>query len=45
MAAILRASEQAGASWLVMEQDEPSMGLSRMESILVSREYLKSVGY
>ena len=45
MPAILAAAEKAGAGWVVVEQDEPSMGLSRMESIKASREYLKSVGY
>lgn len=45
MPAILAASEASGAKWVVVEQDEPSMGLSRMESIMVSREYLRTVGY
>lgn len=45
MAAIIAASEASGAKWLVVEQDEPSMGLSRMESIMVSREYLRTLGY
>lgn len=43
--AILSASVNAGASWVVVEQDEPSMGLSRMDSIRASREYLKSLGW
>ncbi len=45
MPAIIAASEASGAEWLVVEQDEPSMGLSRMESIMVSREYLRTIGY
>lgn len=43
--AILKASEAAGAKWLVVEQDNPSMGLTPMESIAKSREYLKTLGY
>lgn len=43
--AILSASETAGARWVVVEQDAPSMGLTPMESIRKSREYLRTVGY
>ncbi|MBP3368959.1 MAG: sugar phosphate isomerase/epimerase, partial [Clostridia bacterium] len=42
---ILDASVRAGAGWIVVEQDEPSMGLSRMDSVRASREYLKSIGW
>lgn len=42
--AILSASKDAGAEWVVVEQDKPSMGLSPLESITKSREYLKSIG-
>ena len=35
----------AGAEWVVVEQDNPSMGLTPMESIAKSREYLKTLGY
>ena len=45
MPSILDASVKAGAKWVVVEQDEPSMGLSRMDSIKTSREYLKSLGW
>ena len=45
MPSILKATEDAGASWVVVEQDEPSMGLSRLESIKASREYLASQGW
>ena len=45
MPEILDACLGAGASWVVVEQDEPSMGLSRMESIKASREYLASQGW
>lgn len=43
--AILEASVEAGASWVVVEQDNPSMGLAPMECIAKSREYLKSIGW
>ncbi len=42
---ILAASVDAGANWLVVEQDNPSMGLTPVECATKSREYLKSVGY
>ena len=42
---ILAASVDAGAQWLVVEQDNPSMGLTPVECATKSREYLKSVGY
>ncbi len=42
--AILEAAKDAGAEWVVVEQDNASMGLTPMESIKKSREYLKSIG-
>ena len=45
MPAILEAAVASGAQYVVVEQDEPSMGLSRMDSIKASREYLKSLGW
>ena len=42
--AILEAAKDAGVIWVVVEQDNPSMGLTPMESIAKSREYLKSIG-
>lgn len=42
---ILKASEESGATWVVVEQDRPSMGLTPMECITKSREYLKTLGY
>lgn len=42
---ILKAAEESGAKWVVVEQDKPSMGLTPMESIKKSIEYLKSIGY
>ena len=43
--AILKAAEEAGAEWVVVEQDNPSMGLNPIECARKSREYLKSLGY
>ena len=42
--AILTASEEAGAEWLVVEQDKPSMGKTAMECAELSRKYLNSLG-
>ena len=42
---ILIASADAGAEWVVVEQDEPSMDLSPMECAKTSRDYLKVIGY
>ena len=42
--AILKAAEAAGATWVVVEQDQPSMGLSPLECAAKSRAYLKSIG-
>ncbi len=42
--AILEAARDAGSEWVVVEQDEPSMGLSRLECAAKSRAYLKSIG-
>ncbi len=41
---IIKASAEAGAEWLVVEQDNPSMDLSPLECAAKSREYLKSIG-
>jgi len=41
---ILEAAEKAGASWVVVEQDKPSMGLTAMESAEKSIAYLRSIG-
>ena len=40
---IVNASIEGGAKWLIIEQDEPSMGLSRMECAKVSIDYLKQI--
>ena len=42
---ILKAAEDAGAQWVVVEQDNASMGLTPLESIRKSREYLRTLGY
>lgn len=42
---ILAACEKAGSLWVVVEQDEPSNGETRMESVTLSREYLKTLGW
>jgi sugar phosphate isomerase/epimerase len=44
MPAIVKAAEDAGASWVVVEQDKPSMELTPLECAQKSREYLKSIG-
>jgi len=43
--AILEAAKDAGTEWVIVEQDNPSMGLTPMECIKKSREYLRSIGY
>ena len=43
--AILAASVDAGAEWVVVEQDRPALGLTPMESIKTSRDYLKTQGW
>ena len=42
---ILAASKAAGAQWVVVEQDSPSMGLTPMQCIEKSRTYLRTLGY
>lgn len=42
---LLDASKGAGAEWVIVEQDENTMGLSRMESIQKSIDYLKTLKY
>ena len=39
---IVAAAEDAGAQWFVVEQDDPSMGRSRLECAEMSIRYLKS---
>lgn len=40
---ILNASEKVGAKWVVVEQDMPSMGLTSLESVKASIDYLKTL--
>ena len=42
--AILAAAEKAGTEWVVVEQDEPTKGLTPMECAEKSIGYLKSIG-
>lgn len=43
--AIVDAAKDAGAVWVIAEQDNPSMGLSRMECAEKSIEYMKNINY
>ncbi len=40
---ILKAAEEAGSSWVVVEQDQPSMEKNSLECAKMSREYLKKL--
>ena len=40
---LLEAAEAVGTEWVIVEQDEPSMGLSRMECAKKSIEYILSI--
>lgn len=40
---ILKAAEEVAIKWVVVEQDNPSLGLTPMECAKVSMEYLKSL--
>jgi sugar phosphate isomerase/epimerase len=42
---LLDAATDAGADWVVVEQDEPYKDMSRMDSIKTSIEYLKTLKY
>lgn len=41
---ILKASEEAGAEWVVVEQDQPALDKDSLECAAMSREYLKKIG-
>ncbi|MBO4453334.1 MAG: sugar phosphate isomerase/epimerase [Clostridia bacterium] len=43
MKKIIASAEKSGAEWLIVEQDEPSMGLSRLECAKISADYLKTI--
>lgn len=42
---ILEASEKAGAEWVIVEQDTATLGKTPLESIRISRDYLKLLNY
>ncbi len=41
--AILKAAEESGAEWVVVEQDNPSMGKTPLECAKMSIDYLKTI--
>ena len=41
--AIIRAAIESGAQWLIVEQDEPSMGYTPLECAEISAEYLRNI--
>lgn len=43
MAQIVRAAEESGAQWLIVEQDNPSMGKTPLECAKLSIDYLKTL--
>ena len=45
MPAILDAYVKAGAEWVVVEQDRPAPGDTPINSVKLSREYLKTLGW
>ena len=42
---IVDAAKDAGASWIIAEQDEPSMGKSRLECAEMSIKYMEKINY
>lgn len=45
MPEILSACEKAGAEWVVVEQDNPAKNDTPLNSVTLSREYLKTLGW
>ncbi len=45
MPEILAACEDAGAKWVVVEQDSPAKGETPVNSVTLSREYLKTLSW
>lgn len=41
--AILKAAEEAGAQWVIVEQDRPALGKTPLECAAMSIEYLKTI--
>lgn len=42
---ILEAAKDAGAQWIIVEQDSPSLGMDQMECARAGIEYLKSLNW
>lgn len=42
---IVAAAKEAGATWIIAEQDEPSMGKSRLECAEMSIKYMENINY
>ena len=40
---IVKASKAAGSKWLIVEQDQPSMGKTPLECVAMSIEYMKKM--
>jgi len=40
---IIKAADEVGIEWVVVEQDQPSLGLTPIECAKVSIEYLKTL--
>ncbi len=45
MPAILDASLKAGSEWVIVEQDNPAKGETSLNSVKLSRDYLRSLGW
>ena len=45
VASLLAAAKDAGSEAVIVEQDEPSMGKSRLECAKMSIDYIRSIGY
>ncbi len=43
VAALVRTAEEVGSEWLIIEQDQPSLGKSPLECVAMGIEYLKKV--
>ena len=43
--AILEAAKDAGTLWVVVEQDQPSMGKTPLECVKIARDYLQLLGW
>ncbi len=43
VAALVKTAEEAGSKWLIVEQDQPSLGKTPLECVEMSIEYLKNL--